>query len=417
MPSPFSQTYKADVKLMAILAQASRLINLQGSSATTLTDVAREMGLAKTSVYHYVRNKEELIYRCYLASCDFGDEMMSEASAGSETGLQCLLNFLRIFFKRRSEMENGVRPHAAMLIETQTLSEDHRADVEARKQSHFQTLLGYVERGVVDGSIAPCQPIPTALAFGDVINWSYVWWGRVAPAEREHVTSLLLDVVQHGISTSYWHFSDSQRAHSQPKLTAAFDRDEQSQIRKEAFLRVGTHMFNQRGYSGTSIDEITQRLQVTKGAFYYYFTDKEDLLLQCFERTIDLGNVMLVRATSSVGAGLQKVEQALRGLFDVQHNEEGPLIAFRALPSLKTAHRRVVFDQTQSLSDKLGELVNEGIRDGSVRDLDPKIIENVIIGAVDGAPEVAAHMQIKDSHQVSKEYLNLFFNGLVRRPE
>jgi hypothetical protein len=76
-----------------------------------------------------------------------------------------------------------------------------------------------------------------------------------------------------------------------------------------------------------------------------------------------------------------------------------------------------VFDQTQSLSDKLGELINEGIRDGSVRDLDPKIIENVIIGAVDGAPEVAAHMQIKDSHQVSKEYLNLFFNGLVRRPE
>ena len=73
MSTPFSQTYKADVKLMAILAQASRLINLQGSSATTLTDVAREMGLAKTSVYHYVRNKEELIYRCYLASCDFGD--------------------------------------------------------------------------------------------------------------------------------------------------------------------------------------------------------------------------------------------------------------------------------------------------------------------------------------------------------
>ena len=71
--SPFSRSNQHEVKLQTILSESARLFNFQGTRATTLGDIARSIGLTKTSLYYYARNKEELVHKCYLASCDAGD--------------------------------------------------------------------------------------------------------------------------------------------------------------------------------------------------------------------------------------------------------------------------------------------------------------------------------------------------------
>src|SRR5210317_261685 len=130
--SPFSRRNQHEVKLQTILSEAARLFNFQGTRATTLGDIAQSIGLTKTSLYYYAHNKEELVYKCYLASCDAGDEIMAEASQGAETGLDCLCNFVRVFFARWEEINKGSRPHTANLLEIPTLARKHREEIEAR---------------------------------------------------------------------------------------------------------------------------------------------------------------------------------------------------------------------------------------------------------------------------------------------
>jgi AcrR family transcriptional regulator len=47
---------------------------------------------------------------------------------------------------------------------------------------------------------------------------------------------------------------------------------------RRRILDVATELFNERGYSGTSIRDITERLGMTKGALYYHFASKDELL-------------------------------------------------------------------------------------------------------------------------------------------
>jgi AcrR family transcriptional regulator len=61
--SPFSRSNQHEVKLQTILSEAARLFNFQGTRATTLGDIALSIGLTKTSLYYYARNKEELVYK------------------------------------------------------------------------------------------------------------------------------------------------------------------------------------------------------------------------------------------------------------------------------------------------------------------------------------------------------------------
>ena len=47
---------------------------------------------------------------------------------------------------------------------------------------------------------------------------------------------------------------------------------------RRRILDTATELFRERGYAGTSIRDITERLGMTKGAIYYHFASKDDLL-------------------------------------------------------------------------------------------------------------------------------------------
>lgn len=414
MKTPFSRNHQHEIKLQTILSEAARLFNYQGTRATTLGDIATRIGLTKTSLYYYARNKSELVYKCYLVSCDAGDEIMAEAAQDSATGLECLLNFVRIFFARGDEIGQHRRAHVAMMTEIPTLAAEQRKEIEGRVDRHFDTLMGFFQQGIEDGSISECVPVPTTTAFLSLVNWSYVWYGRTPMEKRAAAVDQLVSLIKHGISARPYSLEDIEFPELNWRLPDGFDREEQNDLKRIAFLRAGSMMFNQRGYMGTSLDEIASQLDVTKGAFYYHIKNKEDLLFQCFKRTLELENQMIDLASSAGGNGAGKIELTMRYLFNIQNSDEGPLIRYRSLPSMNPDHRQDILQMTEGTSERIGTFIADGIEDGSIRDVDPAIIENVIAGAVDAMPGISRRMQFTDNSQVSAEYLQLFFNGIAR---
>jgi AcrR family transcriptional regulator len=413
--SPFSRSSQHEVKLQTILSEAARLFNFQGTRATTLGDIAKSIGLTKTSLYYYARNKEELVYKCYLASCDAGDAITAEASKGAETGLECLCRFVQVWFTQYEEQTQGQRPYTAWLVEVPALASKHREEIETRIVKFFNTILRFVKRGIKDGSISDCAPVPSTQAFLAIVYWSYVWFRNVPTEKRPAAIQQLLSLIKGGISADTYQFSDIAFPSLETQAPAGFDRDKQNEIKRNAFLQVGSQMFNQRGYMGASLDDVAEQLDVTKGAFYYHIQNKEDLLYQCFQRTLELISEMIERAGMDGENGAKKIELVLRYLFNVQLSEDGPLIAYRCLPSLSIERRNEILEQTQASSDRLGEFISEGIKDGSIRDVNPGVIENAIAGTIDAAPGIAEMMRVKDNSKVSAQYLELFFNGIANR--
>jgi AcrR family transcriptional regulator len=53
---------------------------------------------------------------------------------------------------------------------------------------------------------------------------------------------------------------------------------------REALVDAARTLFGERGYPGTSIDEVVARAGVTKGAMYHHFQGKEDLFAAVYEQ-------------------------------------------------------------------------------------------------------------------------------------
>ena len=54
-------------------------------------------------------------------------------------------------------------------------------------------------------------------------------------------------------------------------------RSERAEVTRESLVEAARHLFGERGFAGTSLDDIVAAAGVTKGALYHHFVDKEQL--------------------------------------------------------------------------------------------------------------------------------------------
>jgi AcrR family transcriptional regulator len=87
---------------------------------------------------------------------------------------------------------------------------------------------------------------------------------------------------------------------------------ERSETTRRELLRLARELFTERGYAGTTLDEVADRAQVTKGALYHHFRDKLQLFRAVFEELEkELCDKVVLAA---IEAGDDVLEQMRRGV-------------------------------------------------------------------------------------------------------
>jgi AcrR family transcriptional regulator len=155
-----------------MLRAAARCFNEKGYSGSSLKDVAKLLGLTDAALYYYVKNKEELVYLCYLRAGDVGREAMDRAVAEGENGLDIVQRYLRYHL----EAMTGERGPIAIMSEIPSLKPQHRKEILEISRRHSARFERILEQGIKDGSIAPCDVRMTGNAIMGALNWVPKWF-------------------------------------------------------------------------------------------------------------------------------------------------------------------------------------------------------------------------------------------------
>jgi AcrR family transcriptional regulator len=155
-----------------MLKAAARCFNQKGYSGTSLRDVADVLGLTDAALYYYVRNKEELVYLCYVRAADLGREAMERASAEGSDGMDVILRY----FRYHIEMMVGERGPIAIMSEIPSLKPQHRKEVLELSRRHSANFEAILESGIKDGSVAACNVRMMGNAIMGSLNWIPKWF-------------------------------------------------------------------------------------------------------------------------------------------------------------------------------------------------------------------------------------------------
>src|SRR3954462_3733472 len=81
------------------------------------------------------------------------------------------------------------------------------------------------------------------------------------------------------------------------------------EVKRMAVLNTAAELFLAHGYHRTRLNDVADQLHITKPALYNYFTNKEEILLACFEAGTVLLNENLWSADHAHLRGLERLQK------------------------------------------------------------------------------------------------------------
>lgn len=161
-------------------------------------------------------------------------------------------------------------------------------------------------------------------------------------------------------------------------------REMQFDLKRRAVILSAGRAMAQRGFAAISLDEVARSLNVTKPALYYYVKSKHEILFECHKLAFELGEACRVKALAEGRDGLDKFMIYMRAYICGLIDELGGGVAMTEYHHLLPEHQTVLQPMRDGFDRFYRALIAEGIADGSIRSVDPKMTIFFIVGAVRG---------------------------------
>jgi AcrR family transcriptional regulator len=166
-----------------------------------------------------------------------------------------------------------------------------------------------------------------------------------------------------------------------------FNKRLQHRLKRDILLKVAAQCFNEKGISGTSLKDVARKLGITDAALYYYVKNKEELVNLCYIRAIDLGAQVLDKAIADGNTCLERLKLYITYQIECVCGDEGPVAILSETPSLSPAHQDYIRSRTRLHTDRIVNLIRDGIEEGTIIAENPVISASAILGAVNWVPK------------------------------
>lgn len=367
-------TKRFRAKRDAILAAAADAINEQSAKGMTFADVARRVGLNTTSVTYYFRRKEDLATACFEHTLDQLqsrlDEAMKESTPEGRVG-----RYLAINFERLTRIARGQERPLALLSDLRAMDEPMRSRLLVSWQTVFRnTRLLWGEP-----ASQAAKDLNSARAHVLLENsfWLPTWLARYDLDEYPRIEARLGAVFRKGLATGADRWA--------PRLLPLpLDRGE-GEPGRAAFLTAATTLINELGYRGASVQRIASELNVTKGSFYHHLDAKDELVTECYRRSLDTIAGAQARAHDVGGSQWDMLSSVIATLLDAQFAAGGPLLRTTALSGLPLRDRQVMIDRSNRIARRFAGMISDGIAEGSIRPVDPLVASQALMSLQNAA--------------------------------
>ena len=155
----------------------------------------------------------------------------------------------------------------------------------------------------------------------------------------------------------------------------------------ESVLRAAVEVFNERGYDGASMEDLSRRLGIAKSGIYHHVSGKEELLRMALDRALDGLWDAAERARSMDAPAIERLEALVRGAVAVLQSQL-PYVTLLLRVRGNTDVERAALARRRSFDALVASLVAEAERDGDIRaDIDPRLTARLLFGTVNSIVE------------------------------
>lgn len=190
------------------------------------------------------------------------------------------------------------------------------------------------------------------------------------------------------------------------------DRLAERENKRDAVLRTAAELFNEKGFHATSLDEVAERLNVSKPTVYYYVKNKDEILFEC----VRIGLEMLESASDeAIQGGSDSKENliaVMRKYAEIVTMDFGMCLIRVGEDPLPLDSRRKLRRLKSRIDLKFRSLIQQGVADGVLMPCDPKIAAFIIAGALSWIARWYDPKGPLKVEEIGNQCIDLLMNGL-----
>lgn len=151
--------------------------------------------------------------------------------------------------------------------------------------------------------------------------------------------------------------------------------------RREQILDAAGQLFANKGFDKTSVDEIAREAGLSKGAIYWYFPSKEQILIGLAEKFEMQNQDTVIQSAGEDAYGPEALYKAHRFIYADKQNNPLPDLLFQQFVSMGQKYPEIAeaLDRTQkSWVGIIAGLLDKAVERGDFRPFDTKLIAEAI---------------------------------------
>jgi len=159
-----------------VLDKATQLFADKGYEATSLADIANELGISRPALYHYVNNKEELLVQLVEQVSQQLAEVLEQLSSREDISpTKKLVDAISLMVRQRAQHPNQFRilDRSEYLLPEPAGTEHHTA-----KRKVLRQVASVIESGINTREFRHVDARTTALSILGMCNW-VAWWVNI----------------------------------------------------------------------------------------------------------------------------------------------------------------------------------------------------------------------------------------------
>ena len=184
----------------------------------------------------------------------------------------------------------------------------------------------------------------------------------------------------------------------------------------ERLLAVAVEAFNLRGYDGTSMEDLSRELGITKSAIYHHVASKEELLRLAVNRALD-GLFALLDDVSALDApAMTRLEELARRSV-LLLVAELPFVTLLLRVRGNTPAERAALARRREFDAAVASLVAQARDEGDLRpDVDPALVARLLYGMINSVTEWYRPRGGGRSPELAEIIVTVAFDGLRLKP-
>lgn len=195
-----------------------------------------------------------------------------------------------------------------------------------------------------------------------------------------------------------------------PENRAATNASTRVEILKSAAIA-----FRRLGYHGATVEQIAAALEMKKGNLYYYYRNKEEILLACHQYSLDRLLALLEEVEQSGATPDEKLRRLIVSFVHTILDELHGTALFLDLEALTPPHRTLVVARRDQFDHGMRRVIEDGVHTGVFGNIDAKLLSFAILGAVNWIPRWYQPTGPASSQDIADQFADYLIGGLKRR--